>query len=398
MADLYFDWLPGKYPEEKPVSRKIYRNIFNTSLNIGFHKPKKDLCSYCTRFKNGSATEKQKLQSAQDFHLGQKKLSRENKTNDKLLSTIDETVKVFTIDLQAVLNSPCSNVSTLYYSRKFATYNFTIYDLASGAGHCIIWNENDAARGSDEIGTILFKFLKNLPTTIKKVILYSDCCGGQNRNKFLANILLHAVKTLDLEEIHFKYLESGHTEMEVDSMHSAIEKMKSNIDIYCPTEWPTIIRMARRNNPYDVKCYTYSDFLNLKKFREQTIKGEWTTNSNGEKLSWLKIKYFKFMKSKPKNIYYKVDYAEENFKSIDVKFKKGYKNVNIEPKYQEKLNISKLKFKDLKKLCDTGVIPECFHNFYKNLSFNSTQRDYLCHPDVEDEIEDEENIADRDHN
>lgn len=54
-------------------------------------------------------------------------------------------------------------------------------------------NEN---RGSDEIGLILFVFLKTLPPHVKNVAFFSDSCDGQNRNRYMATILKYAVQAL----------------------------------------------------------------------------------------------------------------------------------------------------------------------------------------------------------
>lgn len=58
---------------------------------------------------------------------------------------------------------------------------------------------------------------------MKTLIIYSDGCGYQNRNCLLANVLLNvaALHNLNIEQ---KYLEPGHTQMEVDSVHATIEK------------------------------------------------------------------------------------------------------------------------------------------------------------------------------
>lgn len=49
-------------------------------------------------------------------------------------------------------------------------------------------------------------------------------------------MLNHVIRTSDhLQEIELKFLESGHTDMEVDSMHSAIKHEKKGRTIYSPT-------------------------------------------------------------------------------------------------------------------------------------------------------------------
>ena len=111
--------------------------------------------------------------------------------------------------------------------RKLNCYNLSIYNLGTQNATCYIWSEVDAKRGACEIGSALYLQMLSLPGTIKHVILYSDACSGQNRNQFTATALMHAVVNLPtVEIIDHKFLESGHTQMECDSMHSAIEFAK----------------------------------------------------------------------------------------------------------------------------------------------------------------------------
>ena len=59
---------------------------------------------------------------------------------------------------------------------------------------------------------------------MKHVILYSDTWSGQSRNQFV-EALHHAVLTMDkIEIIDQKFLESGHSQMDFDAMHSTIER------------------------------------------------------------------------------------------------------------------------------------------------------------------------------
>jgi hypothetical protein len=50
--------------------------------------------------------------------------------------------------------------------------------------------------------------------------------------------------------IDHQFLESGHTQMECDSMHAAIEFAKKKNEIFVPQQWATVIRMDRRKDPY----------------------------------------------------------------------------------------------------------------------------------------------------
>ncbi|KAK5925675.1 hypothetical protein CgunFtcFv8_018184 [Champsocephalus gunnari] len=75
---------------------------------------------------------------------------------------------------------------------------------------------------SSEISTCMFQYLSTLSGT-EHVVLYSDTCGGQNRNAGFSAMCLHAVNTLPISIIDHSFMESGHSKMECDSVHAAIE-------------------------------------------------------------------------------------------------------------------------------------------------------------------------------
>ena len=97
-------------------------------------------------------------------------------------------------------------------------------------------------------------------------MLYSDCCTGQNRNQYLSAGSLHAVRNhATVETIEQNFLESGHTQMECDLMHSAIERAKKGTSIHVQYYWDMVIHFSRRNNPYAVIPMRY-DFFYLKHY------------------------------------------------------------------------------------------------------------------------------------
>ena len=58
---------------------------------------------------------------------------------------------------------------------------------------CNFWNETIAGKGSNEISTCLWNFIKTQATNRKKEIyLYSDNCGGQTRNKITLSMTARA--------------------------------------------------------------------------------------------------------------------------------------------------------------------------------------------------------------
>ena len=289
MYDLY----KAKCQEEQrpSVNLSMYCRIFNENFNLSFHVPKKDQCNLCSKYhtaeQDGALTDKMKEEF--NIHQNRKVIAREEKANDKLIAKADSKVHSCTFDLQSVFYTPCSLVSVMYYMRKLCCYNLSVYSLGSGEGSCFLWSEVNGKRGSSEIATCINHYLKSLPYVVEHVIFYSDACTGQNRNQIMATSLMLAVNEIDhIKIIDHKFLESGHTHMECDSMHAAIEFAKKKTQINVPSQWETVITMARRNKPYHVEILRYSDFIDFNKLKSQNLKVGNT--DSGMKVSWSQMK------------------------------------------------------------------------------------------------------------
>ncbi|XP_053372947.1 uncharacterized protein LOC128546452 [Mercenaria mercenaria] len=210
----------------------------------------------------------EKLEEEYKLHQERKKVAREQKQKDNHIARQDSKVKTCTFDLQSVLYTPCSLVSLMYYMRKLCCYNLSIYSAGDKKATCYLWSETDGKRGSNEISTCLNLYLSRLESPVEHVILYSDACAGQNKNQIVATCLLNSVTTIPgLKITDHKFLESGHTHMECDSMHSAIEFAKSKTKTFVPGQWETVISMARRKSPYNVVSLKFYDFKNFKSAR-----------------------------------------------------------------------------------------------------------------------------------
>ena len=306
------------------------------------------------------------------------------KEKDKEASKQNKCLYTVTFDLQAVLYTPCSNVSKVFYKRKLYCYNLTVFSLADKTGTCYLWDEINGQRRS-EIGSCIITHLKGLPSSVKHVILYSDCCSGQNQNQYLAAGLHHTVQTSSpIEVIEQKFLESGHTHMECDSMHSAIEHAKKATSIYHPEQWDTAVHMARRNKPYVVVPMRYDSFKDLNSFTKD-VYSKMKTDSGGKRVKWMKIKVLRVAKATPDEIQFKESFEEDTFRSICISLKqtRGRPSDSVKPipkKCASPLPISVKKKQDLLSLCDSLVIPALYGHFYQGLKTNKSMKDRL--PDL----------------
>ena len=134
-------------------------------------------------------------------------------------------------------------------------------------------DETEGNKRSSEIGTCLYQHIKSLPATTTSVILYSDTCSGQNRNKIVAAALRFAVDSIpNIKSTDQKFLESGYTHMECDSMHSAIERAKKFTTINIPEEWNLVMQLARKSKPYTVIPLTHESILDSKEYAKSKLR------------------------------------------------------------------------------------------------------------------------------
>lgn len=64
-------------PHKIPVSETVFRNVFTTKFNIGFHTPKKDKCNICESMKNIGQDNLSEVQKDKfDKHIHNAELSK----------------------------------------------------------------------------------------------------------------------------------------------------------------------------------------------------------------------------------------------------------------------------------------------------------------------------------
>ena len=270
---------------EGTVGLSTYTKIFKEN-NFKIHKPKKDQCKICNKYKRSNVEEKADLEDAYRMHLENKDKVLVLKEDYKTKGKEDKNLLVFNFDLEAVLYTPCDKVSTIFYLWKLCTYNCTTYELVKKNGYCFIWDESEGKRGSNEISTSLSRYLEGFKG--KEVVMFSDTCGGQNRNQFIAILLLYVVRNhSSIQSLDYIFMVQGHSHMEVDSMHSAIERKAGGLQIYDPYGWAVVASIARRD-PYFVEQLNHKDMIDLKQLKKDMKVTNVNRNEEGHQVKWNK--------------------------------------------------------------------------------------------------------------
>ncbi len=379
----------------RPVKLHKYREIFVTDYNLKFFIPKKDQCSQCNAYKNGTVQYKDENKVKWDDHKRREKEAMDHKALDKQKAAEELNFKSIAFDLQAVLYTPHAGDSQIYYKRKLAAYNFTIYEHDSKDGYCFLWDETEGKRGAAEISSILLKYLQNLPKNVNHITSFSDTCAGQNRNRFITATMMYAVQTLNnINTIDLKYMESGHSYLEADAMHATIEAASRHLNVYTTREWELVIKTARRRpRPFIVTVLNHADFFDVKKLATDYIRNTTKTVEN-KTVNWLNIKWLRFEKSKPQLIQFKYNLSDPEFQCINVGIKLSMVNYTLCPIYNCRIGISKAKKNDLLSLLKSKIIPERYTDFYKYLPVGDVDVEILPEPSADEDVPTIENNFD----
>lgn len=381
-----------KKNQAQSVSDKVFKKIFHTKFNIGFHVPKKDKCVVCENFKN---TPESDLSENQILKF--KKHEVEVKFSKSIHLAAQENAKACktfvctSFDLQKVLNTPHGQSMLLYYSRKYSMYNETFYESGTRKGFCYLWGEKDGKRGANEICTILLKYLQVVDKRgyVKEINLFCDSCPGQNKNhQILASILWFLQTSVAVEKICIVYLEPGHTYMPVDSVHATIESNLKNKIIWAPSEWPTVIVNSRTQpEPYEVEVMKHTDFKDFKSLQKNffpLIKKD----NTGKNIKLSELKQFEFEKN---------SYTVRAKSSLDPESEEinicvqGIKTrratnllTSLTSLYNDELKLSSKKYEDLMNLIKNNVIPNRYHEEYVKMVSDTLVPDELAETDDED--------------
>jgi len=388
LSEMYRLYVQECMSAGKPAAKKwAYCNIFRSEFNLGFHKPKKDQCDFCAKYRNLDDDDRESLKDKMEEHLRNKNLSREQKAELKEHAKSDRQISVACFDLQQVLLTPQSLSSQLYYRRKLSTFNLSVYDLGTKDGYCYMWHEGIGKRGANNIASCIWKFINFMSERSKKEFhFFTDNCCGQNKNKLIISMYFHAVKTFNVDRICHYYLEKGHTENEGDSMHSTIESAAKSVNIFSPFQWYTVASTAKKSGEKYKVIEMEGQMKNFKGLADVYLKG----SQRG--IRWSDIKCLKVEKASPNSLFVKDSFGCNDYKEIQFAGKQQVSNVESDhedscaelepldgfhatgtnndalPTLESESMVTQAKKNDLLWMCEQLIIPKNYHPFYKALS------------------------------
>ena len=335
----------------KNASYPIFSKHFH-SENYSVFVTRKDQCDVYLGAKHGSVSQTELAE-----HRAKKARAQQEKESDKAAAKLDPTLSVWTMDVQAVMIYPKTAASCMFYKTKLKLHNFTLYSLDTQEGYCYAWDECNGGFYSDIFAWLQYSNFKKLLNDNQEItnIIWSDGCGYQNRNATLSNAYCH-LSRLTRCTITQKFLVSGHSQMECDSMHSCIE-CKCIGPMFSPRDYIVVMQGARVNPmPYHVEHLSYGDFM-------PDFNGGYISSIRpGKKAGDETVNKFRSLRYSTTTIEYQVDF-DAQFAPLPQRIKPS--TIELTHKYTELLPITARKYNDLQEL--KAFIPNDMHAFYDNL-------------------------------
>lgn len=357
----------------EPVSFSTYRRIFLKKFNLKFKHLKKDTCNKCDIFAAkiagvSSETDKQPLKEDHKRHIDMAEEAQHLMKNDMKRAKDDDSIECLSFDMEKTLPLPRIPTNIMFYKRQLWLYNCGIHGGKNNKGYCYVWTEGTAGRGAQEVGScLLFHIQNNIPGKIEELVLWSDSCGGQNRNIKLTLMLKSALDAhSSLKRIRLRFLVSGHSFLANDSDFSDIESaLKHQQRIYLPDDYIRVMKSCRKKNPLVVTKMT--QFLGTQDIEKMITNRKVDTNK--EKISWLQTREILLEKEKPCSIFLRTSFSGE-FSEIDIqKRQTGRPSTtflqSLSPLWSNGKPIPAPKLQDLRSVMD--LIPGDARDFYSDL-------------------------------
>lgn len=337
-----------------PLGRYVFEKKFKEK-NLSLFSPKKDQCDICIQYEHGNVSEEQWKN-----HIDKKEKVRKEKEND-IIEAKENRCILLTMDLQAVKVAPYLNATSIYFKTKLSCHNFTIYNVGNHDVACYWFTEIDTNLNASTFVSCLLDYItKNCLPFNLPIIVYSDGCTFQNRNVVLANALLNYSTVHNITIIQ-KYLEKGHTQMEVDSVHSCIERKLKNRKIHLPSDYLQATEEARKHpEPYKAIKLEYDffkDYSQVETFRYTSIRP-------GKKTSDPTVTDIVAMKYSSNNLQFKLDFNND-WDFLPLRQKVIDPILEYPQAHISQLPIKKKKWLHLQEL--KSVIPQDCWLYYDNL-------------------------------
>lgn len=198
--------------------RKFVMKAIGVCFKLSFGRSQVDVCGVRETF---SAKLKKKFLSDADkkfinvekmVHIHQsKKFNTAMKFDSEQK---DSSVLSIVFDYMQNVYLPHIPVQELFYMRQITVNVFCMHNLQKNKSRLYVYDESQAKKGPNEVCTFLFDYISEYlekNKTVTSLHLYSDNCGGQNKNHTVLRFMKALTDNGIIQEAVFSLPMRGHS-------------------------------------------------------------------------------------------------------------------------------------------------------------------------------------------
>ncbi|POM73777.1 Hypothetical protein PHPALM_9341 [Phytophthora palmivora] len=188
-AEMLIYVLENKLEVREPRPSTFRKLLQRCCPNIRIRSPRSNVCDVCTimytKMKFGVTAD---LTEELGHHTTAAKEMRSEYKNDLCLAS--EECAVIVMD----------------FSQKFDTSERDIHSITMSIEYNYVYDESAAGKGTDEVKGMVHHFIQKivLPGGHRRLPIYADNCGGQNKKNFVVKVLLALAQMGGLEPVAYQ--------------------------------------------------------------------------------------------------------------------------------------------------------------------------------------------------
>lgn len=258
-----------KYPELQ-CSYHVFLDVFNSSYNLHFGRPQIDCCCTCeelqVKIKHPHITDSAKRSAVAELMIHKRRAKKfYAKLQYEAKSENEPHVLSLCMDFMQNIPLPVIPVQETFYLRQLSVNVFCIHDIKKNTARFYVYHEGIAHKGPNEVCSLLYDFLQDVPPNITELRLYADNCGGQNKNHTLCRLMLCLTQSGRFKTIEQYFPIRGHSFLPCDRDFGTIKKeLRKHDRIYSVEEIRNLIIRSSQPGKFVVTEVQATDVFDFK--------------------------------------------------------------------------------------------------------------------------------------
>lgn len=263
-----------KYPEEK-VTYEKYLDIFNHDYKLSFGQPKVDVCgeyeSFATKLNNKflNPSAKRVIEAERAVHIRRSKKFYSAMKNDRNENA--DSVLSLVFDYMMNIPLPKTPVQEAFYLRQLTVSVFCVHNIRTNKARMYVYHEQEGRRSPNKVCTFLMDAISQEMearpdrhyTTLH---LYSDNCGGQNKNNCMLRFMMALTDNGMFQEVIYYFPIRGHSFNACDRDFGLVKRLMKRVGrIYTKRQIIRLIALSGlpKNNKFEVVSVQLNDILDF---------------------------------------------------------------------------------------------------------------------------------------